>query len=52
MAKDINKYPYDEATLTKLEIFEQYLIAWLPVFIQTPYPAKTPMECLAVRSAY
>ncbi len=37
MAKDINKYPYDEATLTKLEIFEQYLIAWLPVFIQTPY---------------
>ena len=37
MAKDINKKPYDEATLTKLEIFEQYLLAWLPVFIQTPH---------------
>ena len=37
MARDINKKPYDEATLTKLEIFEQYLLAWLPVFIQTPY---------------
>lgn len=37
MAKDINKKPYDEATLTKLEIFEQYFLAWLPVFIQTPY---------------
>ena len=36
MAKDINKEPYDEATLTKLEIFEQYLLEWLPVFIQTP----------------
>lgn len=34
MPKDINKRPYDEATLTKLEIFEQYLLAWLPVFIQ------------------
>jgi three-Cys-motif partner protein len=37
MAKDINIKPYDEATLTKLEIFEQYLVAWLPVFIQTPH---------------
>lgn len=40
MAKDINKEPYDEATLTKLEIFEQYLVAWLPVFIQTRYTDK------------
>ena len=37
MAKDINKEPFDETTLTKLEIFEQYLVAWLPVFIQTPH---------------
>jgi three-Cys-motif partner protein len=35
MAKDINKKPYDKATLTKLDIFEQYLLAWLPVFIHT-----------------
>lgn len=40
MAKDINKKPYDEATLTKLEIFEQYLLAWLPVFIHTPYTGR------------
>ena len=40
MAKDINKNPYDEATLTKLEIFEQYLLAWLPVFIHTPNISK------------
>ncbi len=40
MAKDINKDPYDEATLVKLDIFEQYLIAWLPVFIHTPHTNK------------
>ncbi len=40
MAKDINKISYDEATLTKLEILEQYTVAWLPVFIQNPYIAK------------
>ncbi|MCD4824505.1 MAG: three-Cys-motif partner protein TcmP [Phycisphaerae bacterium] len=40
MAKDINKESYDEATLTKLDIFEQYLLAWLPVFIQTPYTGE------------
>lgn len=37
MGKDINSKPYDEATLTKLEIFEKYLQAWLPVFVQTPH---------------
>jgi len=37
MSKDINIKPYDESTLTKLEIFERYIQAWLPVFIQTPY---------------
>lgn len=40
MAKDINKETYDEATLAKLDIFEQYLIAWLPVFIHTPYTGE------------
>lgn len=33
--KDINKKPYDEATKRKLAIFEQYLTAWLPVFIKS-----------------
>lgn len=37
MPKDINEDPYDEATLIKLDIFEQYLTAWLPVFIKTPF---------------
>ncbi|MCL2000564.1 MAG: three-Cys-motif partner protein TcmP, partial [Planctomycetes bacterium] len=37
MGKDINRESYDEATLTKLEIFERYLEMWLPVFIQTPF---------------
>lgn len=36
MSKDINSEPFDETTLTKLDIFERYLEAWLPVFIQTP----------------
>ncbi len=40
MSKDINKETYDEATLAKLDIFEQYLIAWLPVFIHTPYTGE------------
>ena len=33
--EDINKKPFDEATMMKLDIFERYLEAWLPVFIQT-----------------
>ena len=33
--EDINTKPFDEPTLTKLEIFEKYLEAWLPVFINT-----------------
>ena len=40
MARDINKAPYNETTLTKLEIFEQYLNAWLPVFIQSQYTPR------------
>ncbi|MBI5118862.1 three-Cys-motif partner protein TcmP [Candidatus Poribacteria bacterium] len=37
MPEDINKKPFDEATITKLEIFERYLEAWLPVFINAPF---------------
>lgn len=29
---------FDEATLTKLDIFDQYLRAWLPVFVAKPEP--------------
>ncbi len=52
MAKDINQNPYDEATLTKLEIFEQYLIAWLPVFIQTPNTDKVMICDFCAGSGY
>jgi len=31
--KDLHCEPFDKATLLKLEIFERYLEAWLPVFI-------------------
>lgn len=30
--KNLHEKPFDEATLLKLEIFEQYLTAWLPTF--------------------
>lgn len=38
MPTDIHEKPFDEATFTKLEIFERYLIEWLPVFIEQNYP--------------
>src|SRR5688572_24066133 len=33
MAKDLFKKPFDDGTIDKLEIFEDYFKAWLPVFI-------------------
>nr|MBC8186341.1 three-Cys-motif partner protein TcmP [candidate division KSB1 bacterium] len=33
---DLHKKPFTEETITKLEIFEKYLEAWLPVFIHHP----------------
>jgi len=33
---DLFKEPFGEETITKLEIFEKYLEAWLPVFIHHP----------------
>ena len=44
--------PYDEATLTKLEIFEQYLVAWLPVFIHTPHTSKAIICDFCAGSGY
>src|SRR5690349_13534169 len=31
--KDINEKPFEEGTLTKLEIFQLYVREWLPVFL-------------------
>src|SRR5262245_59751694 len=33
---DFHDSPFDEGTLTKLDIFELYLREWLPVFLAPP----------------
>lgn len=33
--KNIHKLPFDEGTITKLEIFQQYAREWLPVFVMS-----------------
>jgi three-Cys-motif partner protein len=33
MGKDLHEKPFDDGTITKLEIFGKYLETWLPVFI-------------------
>jgi three-Cys-motif partner protein len=38
MARDIFDKPFDDGTLIKLKIFEDYLKEWLPVFISKPNP--------------
>ncbi|MDR2144993.1 MAG: three-Cys-motif partner protein TcmP [Tannerella sp.] len=35
--KDLHEKPFDEGTITKLEIFENYAREWLPVFIMGGY---------------
>ena len=37
MAKNLHNKPFDEATILKLEIFEQYLQVWLPTFLYSPF---------------
>lgn len=37
-SKDIFEEPFDEGTLTKLEIFEKYFEEWLPTFIMSTFP--------------
>lgn len=34
--KDLHDKPFNESTIAKLEIFEDYAQAWLPTFIMTP----------------
>lgn len=33
-----HRQPYDEGTITKLELFEKYAEAWIPTFVMSPYP--------------
>src|SRR6266436_4533940 len=37
---DFHKKPFDEGTLTKLQIFELYAREWLPVFLAPDRPSK------------
>jgi three-Cys-motif partner protein len=34
--KDLHSDPFDETTITKLEIFEDYAEAWIPTFVMQP----------------
>ena len=34
---DLHRHPFDEGTITKLEIFEAYTKEWLPVFVMSSY---------------
>ncbi len=36
--KDLHDNPFDEATITKLEIFEDYAQAWIPTFVMQGIP--------------
>jgi three-Cys-motif partner protein len=42
--RDFHSKPFDQATVTKLDIFEKYLESWLPVFIHSPF-VKTINIC-------
>lgn len=33
---DLHEKPFDEGTITKLDVFQRYLESWLPVFIHSP----------------
>ena len=37
IANTFDKKPFSQETITKLDIFEEYLRAWLPVFVQSPW---------------
>ncbi|HRJ47097.1 MAG TPA: three-Cys-motif partner protein TcmP [Opitutaceae bacterium] len=39
-----HKEPYDAGTLTKLDIFEAYTQAWIPVFLSQPEPRFTEVH--------
>ncbi|MGN7986119.1 three-Cys-motif partner protein TcmP [Pedobacter sp. 22226] len=43
-AIDLHSKPFDEETITKLEIFENYAQAWLPTFIM--WPKSGPKLCI------
>jgi hypothetical protein len=43
-ASDFHKRPFDEGTLTKLQIFELYAREWLPVFLSPERPPRSEIH--------
>jgi three-Cys-motif partner protein len=43
-ANEFHKKPFDEGTLTKLQIFELYAREWLPVFLASAKPLKSKIH--------
>ena len=41
---DFHKKPFDEGTLTKLQIFELYAREWLPVFLSPERPPRSEIH--------
>lgn len=42
MSKDLHEKPFDETTIAKLEIFQDYAQAWIPTFVMQ----STPTICI------
>lgn len=51
-SKDIFDEPFDEGTLTKLEIFEKYFEEWLPTFIMSSFSKPIQVFDLFAGSGY
>jgi len=55
-SKDLHDEAFDEATITKLEIFEKYLEAWLPTFIMAGFQEvniyDSDRQCLMDKTLY
>jgi three-Cys-motif partner protein len=43
-SRDFHKKPFDEGTVTKLQIFELYVRSWLPVFLSPKTPSRRELH--------
>jgi hypothetical protein len=42
MSKNLHEKPFEETTIAKLEIFEDYAQAWIPTFVMYGAPLTQP----------
>ena len=42
MSKNLHEKPFEETTIAKLEIFEDYAQAWIPTFVMYGGPRIQP----------